>query len=130
MFVGLVPGLTMSSFPEVSIVELTANRVDADVDVDVDYDDDNDDDEEEEMIPPPPQMKRRRMMSSPGSDDVTSQPDDATLNDDVGRIKTDDVSSKTSRLLTKNDCRATGGRKRNSGSLIHSIPKFSQVPML
>ena len=100
----------MSPFPEVSIVELAPDRVDNDVDVD-----DDDEEEEEEMIPPPPQIKRRRMMTSPGCDD-----DDADT-------KSGDDSSKTSRLLTKNDCRGTGGRKRNSGSLIHSIPKFSQV---
>jgi hypothetical protein len=34
---------------------------------------------------------------------------------------------KTSRLLTKSECGRGGGRKRNSGSMIHSIPKFSQV---
>ena len=38
-----------------------------------------------------------------------------------------EVDSKTSRLLTKNECGRGGGRKRNSGSMIHSIPKFSQV---
>ena len=36
-------------------------------------------------------------------------------------------NSKTSRLLTKSECGRGGGRKRNSGSLIHSIPKFTQV---
>ena len=117
-----MPGLTVSPFPEVSIVELAPDRVDNDVDVD----DDDDEEDEEEMIPPPPQIKRRRMMESPGCDD--DEVDDATHNDDDDAdTKSGDDSGKTSRLLTKNDCRGTGGRKRNSGSLIHSIPKFSQV---
>ena len=40
-----------------------------------------------------------------------------------------DIPEKTSRLLTKNEVKGgRGGRKRNGdGSLIHSIPKFSQV---
>ena len=40
-----------------------------------------------------------------------------------------DADEKTSRLLTKNEFKGgRGGRKRNGdGSLIHSIPKFSQV---
>ena len=104
----------MSPFPEVSIVELAPDRVDNDVDVD----DDDDEEEEEEMNPPPPQIQRRRMMTTPCCDD-----DD----DDDADTKGGDDSGKTSQLLTKNDCRGTGGRKRNSGSLIHSIPKFSQV---
>ena len=33
----------------------------------------------------------------------------------------------TSRLLMKSECKGSGGRKRSSGSLVHSIPKFSQV---
>ena len=38
-----------------------------------------------------------------------------------------DEDAKTSRLLTKSECGRGGGRKRSSGSTIHSIPKFTQV---
>ena len=68
--------------------------------------------EEEETIPPP-SMKRPRLVSDLMSSEVSLV------------LSKNDSSDTTSRLLTKNDCR--GGRKRNSGSLIHSIPKFTQV---
>lgn len=38
----------------------------------------------------------------------------------------EDSEEKTSRLLMKTEC-GRGGRRRNTGSLIHSIPKFTQV---
>ncbi|XP_040568859.1 uncharacterized protein [Lepeophtheirus salmonis] len=34
---------------------------------------------------------------------------------------------KTSRLLMKSECRSAGGRRKNGSSLVHSIPKFSEV---
>ena len=68
--------------------------------------------EEEETIPPP-SMKRPRLVSDLMSSEVSLV------------LSKNDSSENTSRLLTKNDCR--GGRKRHSGSLIHSIPKFTQV---
>lgn len=39
----------------------------------------------------------------------------------------DPANTRTSRLLTKSECRGIGGRKRSAGSVIHSIPKFTQV---
>ena len=33
----------------------------------------------------------------------------------------------TSRLLMKSECKGGSGRRKNTGSLVHSIPKFSQV---
>lgn len=41
-----------------------------------------------------------------------------------------DEEAKTSRLLTKSECGRGGGRKRGSGSMIHSIPKFTQVSVM
>ena len=61
----------------------------------------------EEILPPP---KKRKVVVEPTKlDDVVEE------------------DAKTSRLLTKSECGRGGGRKRNSGSMIHSIPKFSQV---
>ena len=82
--------------------------------------------EEEETISPPPMKSQRQ--TSPISDVVCFAITDDSKNDNSknGNSK-NDSSEKTSRLLTKNDCRGGGGRKRNSGSLIHSIPKFSQA---
>ena len=124
------PDLPGHVYPDVTIIQL----------IDPDEDDDDDEEEEEETIPPP-QLKRRKVdhcvdlsMKRDDESDAVTPPmptrDDATLNRDEGDNYSSqlcDDSAKTSRLLTKNDCR--GGRKRNSGSIIHSIPKFSQVKM-
>ena len=98
-----------------------------------DEDEDNLDnvDEEEEIIPPPP-IKRPRLVSQMSEDSNSSSVNVANevsivYNNNKARTSGNDMTEKTSRLLTKNDCRGGGGRKRNSGSLIHSIPKFTQV---
>ncbi len=76
-----------------------------------------------QQLPPLPKLRPRpgllqvqpqrggNIVSSPLGDDRRDDDDD---NDGGG----------TSRLLMKSDCK---GRKRNSRSLVHSIPKFSQV---
>lgn len=59
---------------------------------------------------PPPPLKKRKVSQEPQEIVVVDQ------------------DSKTSRLLTKSECgRGGGGRKKTTGSLIHSIPKFTQV---
>ena len=64
---------------------------------------------------PPPPLKKRKIV--PQEEPKKIQ----------GTLEIIEEDAKTSRLLTKSECGRGGGRKRNSGSTIHSIPKFSQV---
>ena len=116
------PGLK-SSMPIFTDISIETSQQDASIDTLSQHDtlietsqqeDLEEEEEEEETISPPPMKSRRQ--TSPINDVIVTSDDSKN-----------DSSEKTSRLLTKNDCRGGGGRKRNSGSLIHSIPKFSQV---
>ena len=72
-------------------------------------------------LPPPPKLRPR-----PG---LKPNHEEAGIEIPTPTKKVDE--GKTSRLLTKSECKGSrGGRKKNAdspGSLIHSIPKFSQV---
>ena len=72
----------------------------------------------DEVTPPP---KKRKMLNTEGGG--------LSLEDSncAKAIEIIDEDAKTSRLLTKSECGRGGGRKRSSGSTIHSIPKFTQV---
>ena len=72
-----------------------------------------------DVITPPP--KKRKLDNLP----ITIPIEDSNFAKEA--IEIIDEDSKTSRLLTKSECGRGGGRKRSSGSTIHSIPKFTQV---
>ena len=72
-----------------------------------------------DVITPPP--KKRKLENLP----ITIPLEDSNFSREALEIIDED--SKTSRLLTKSECGRGGGRKRSSGSTIHSIPKFTQV---
>jgi len=83
---------------------------------------------------PPPLKKRRVVQPQPQHNAPIAQEEADEMvakkspsQNQCSDIEIIEVDSKTSRLLTKNECGRGGGRKRNSGSMIHSIPKFSQV---
>ncbi|TRY73919.1 hypothetical protein TCAL_09116 [Tigriopus californicus] len=61
------------------------------------------------LLPPMPKLRRK-----PGFE----------LEDREAKPEPEEVT--TSRLLMKNECRGSG-RKKSNGSLVHSIPKFTQV---
>ena len=65
---------------------------------------------------PPPPLKKRKIV-----------PQEESKKNQGAALEIIEEDAKTSRLLTKSECGRGGGRKRNSGSTIHSIPKFSQV---
>ena len=73
-----------------------------------------------DVITPPP--KKRKLENLP-----ITVPTEEDSNFAKEAVEVIDEDSKTSRLLTKSECGRGGGRKRSSGSTIHSIPKFTQV---
>ena len=74
----------------------------------------------DDISPPPKKRKITHIpLGSPSEDSSPAKSPDIIEED-----------SKTSRLLTKSECGRGGGRKRSSGSSIHSIPKFTQVQCL
>ena len=100
----------------------------------------------EKMLPPMPKLRPRPgltlsipELNPPGNNDLIPPPKKRKLapkaiqnetNEDTPSPKPFEIvdeDAKTSRLLTKSECGRGGGRKRNSGSSIHSIPKFTEV---
>eukprot|EP00096_Caligus_rogercresseyi_P013609 TRINITY_DN6238_c0_g1_i1.p1 TRINITY_DN6238_c0_g1~~TRINITY_DN6238_c0_g1_i1.p1 ORF type:complete len:279 (+),score=89.67 TRINITY_DN6238_c0_g1_i1:167-1003(+) len=73
-------------------------------------------------LPPLPKLRLKPGLSKPLSKPRPPVVQDEEEAADIGREK------KTSRLLMKSECRSAGGRRKNgSSSLVHSIPKFSEV---
>ena len=102
------------------------------------------------MLPPLPKLRPKPGFNMPNTNSNVSSPDEVTpppkkrkvlntahcegggglsIEDSncAKAIEIIDEDAKTSRLLTKSECGRGGGRKRSSGSTIHSIPKFTQV---
>ena len=76
---------------------------------------------------PPPPLKKRKIIANVASEVPDDHQKKCQQPPPLGTIEIIEEDAKTSRLLTKSECGRGGGRKRNSGSSIHSIPKFSQV---
>lgn len=94
-------------------------------------------------LPPPPKLRPRPGFRQPLNSEGCQAVKDEEDEEPEPKVKQPPASSqeviedgKTSRLLTKSECKGgRGGRRKNpdgsggsgGGSLIHSIPKFSQV---
>ena len=79
-----------------------------------------------EDLPTPP-LKKRKIIANVAAEVPDDHQKKCQQPPPLGTIEIIEEDAKTSRLLTKSECGRGGGRKRNSGSSIHSIPKFSQV---
>ena len=76
---------------------------------------------------PTPPLKKRKIIANVATEVPDEHQKKCQQPPPLGTIEIIEEDAKTSRLLTKSECGRGGGRKRNSGSSIHSIPKFSQV---
>ena len=76
------------------------------------------------ILPPLPKLRRRPGMVRDNNSDIIPPPKKRKISPDNQPTEVTD-EDQTSRLLTKSEC-GRGGKK-NSGSLIHSIPKFTEV---
>ena len=79
------------------------------------------------QLPPLPKLRPRPgfQFKEPVTPNYVHKEKDSSIQEGTDSNKLGEESS-TSRLLMKSECKGAG-RKRSSGSLIHSIPKFSQV---